>query len=107
MSPAPPKSSPAPAAASPPVSDKKKKAEGPKLPVAEKTPRQTKRKKSLDTELLPDEEKRTSKRSRAPTAVYAAEDPDMAQILKTIKKQEEEEAKKGGDKSSAAAVKPE
>ena len=58
-----------------------------------KTPRQTKRKKSQEVEPLPDDEKRTSKRSRAPPEVYKSHDPEMDHILKTIKKQEEEEKK--------------
>ena len=36
---------------------------------------------------------RSSKRSRAPPAVYAPQDPEMEQIIKSIKKQEEEERK--------------
>ena len=77
----------------------KKKAEGHKIPVAEKTPRQTtKRKKSVETDLQPE---RTSKRSRAPPDVFKASDPEMDHILKTIKKQEDEAAKKGPDKTTA------
>jgi hypothetical protein len=78
----------------------KKKADGPKIPVAEKTPRQTtKRKKSVETEkdIQPE---RTSKRSRAPPDVFKASDPEMDHILKTIKKQEDEAAKKGSDKTT-------
>merc|ERR1712045_887650 len=79
----------------------KKKVDGPKIPVAEKTPRQTtKRKKSLETDTN-DDEKRTSKRSRAPPDVFKAADPEMDHILKTIKKQEEEAAKKVSDKTVA------
>ena len=37
---------------------------------------------------------RLSKRARAPPTIYEAPDPEMAQILKTIKKQEEEEGKR-------------
>ena len=80
----------------------KKKADGPKIPVAEKTPRQTtKRKKSIETDkdILPE---RTSKRSRAPPDVFKASDPEMDHILKTIKKQEDEAAKKGSDKTTPA-----
>ena len=76
-----------------PSGKKKKIAGGPKIPVAEKTPRQPKRKESQELEPLGDEEKRTSKRSRAPPEVYMSPDPEMAHILKTIKKQEEEEKK--------------
>merc|ERR1712106_1000208 len=74
----------------------RRSSDGPKVPVAEKTPRQKKRKKELETEAVPDEEKRLSKRARAPPAVYESPDPEMAQILKTIKKQEEEEKRAAG-----------
>jgi len=57
----------------------------------EKPGRQKKRKKEPETEPLPEEERRGSKRARAPPTVYESPDPEMAQILKTIKKQEEEE----------------
>ncbi len=36
---------------------------------------------------------RSSKRSRVPPAVYTPQDPEMEQIIKSIKKQEEEEKK--------------
>jgi len=64
---------------------------GPKIPVAEKTPRQKKRKASQEVTAQPEDEKRLSKRSRAPPAIYESPDPEMAQILKTIKRQEEED----------------
>merc|ERR1719483_1246598 len=64
--------------------------------VADKSPRQKKRKKEPEAETLPDEERRGSKRARAPPTVYESPDPEMAQILKTIKKQEEEEKKAAG-----------
>merc|ERR1712106_1100057 len=64
--------------------------------VADKSPRQKKRKKETEAETLPDEERRGSKRARAPPTVYESPDPEMAQILKTIKKQEEEEKKAAG-----------
>jgi len=65
---------------------------GPKVPVAEKTPRQTKRKKDIFDEESEEtgEGKRLSKRARAPPAVYESPDPEMSQILKTIKKMETE-----------------
>ena len=44
--------------------------------------------KSVDFDILL---YRLSKRARAPPTIYESPDPDMAQILKTIKKQEEEE----------------
>lgn len=69
----------------------KKAPEGPKVPVAEKTPRQKKRKASQEVAPLPDDEKRLSKRARAPPTIYESPDPEMTQILKTIKKQEEED----------------
>jgi len=68
-----------------------KAPEGPKVPVAEKTPRQKKRKASQEVAPLPDDEKRLSKRARAPPTIYESPDPEMTQILKTIKKQEEED----------------
>jgi hypothetical protein len=43
----------------------------------------------LDIENCP----RSSKRSRVPPAVYTPQDPEMEQIIKSIKKQEEEEKK--------------
>jgi len=52
-----------------------------------------KRKKEVETDVVPDEERRGSKRVRAPPSVYESPDPEMVQILKTIKKQEEEEKK--------------
>lgn len=85
----------------------KKVVEGPKIPVAEKTPRQTKRKKSQEVDPLPEEEVRSSKRSRVPPAVYTSPDPEMAQILKTIKKQEEEGKKKPPVKSGGGKIKVE
>lgn len=36
---------------------------------------------------------RSSKRARVPTVIYESQDPEMDQIMKTIKKQEEEEKK--------------
>ena len=36
---------------------------------------------------------RSSKRARVPTVIYESQDPEMDQIIKTIKKQEEEEKK--------------
>lgn len=57
----------------------------------DKSVRQKKRKKEPENEALPEEERRGSKRARAPPTVYESPDPEMAQILKTIKKQEEEE----------------
>merc|ERR1712226_322630 len=64
---------------------------GPKIPVAEKSPRQKKRKASQEVTPLPDDEKRLSKRARAPPTIYESPDPEMTQILKTIKRQEEED----------------
>jgi len=78
------------------ISEARSSSDGLKVPMAEKTPRQKKRKKDQETESVPDEEKRLSKRARAPPAVYESPDPEMAQILKTIKKQEEEEKRAAG-----------
>ena len=76
------------------------------MPVAEKVARQKKRKASQDVPPVGDDEKRwcnyvgtvlivlstrLSKRARAPPAIYESPDPDMAQILETIKKQEEKD----------------
>lgn len=66
----------------------------------EKSARQKKRKKEPETEPLPEEERRGSKRARAPPTVYESPDPEMAQILKTIKKQEEEEKRAFNVKNS-------
>lgn len=79
---------------------KSSEAQGPKVPVAEKTPRQTKRKKELQ-DLEPGdagEATRLSKRARAPPSVYEAPDPEMDQILKSIKKME---ADKSDSKSAS------
>eukprot|EP00092_Neocalanus_flemingeri_P022403 GFUD01024296.1.p1 GENE.GFUD01024296.1~~GFUD01024296.1.p1 ORF type:complete len:806 (+),score=315.96 GFUD01024296.1:321-2738(+) len=77
----------------------RRSSDGPKVPVAEKTPRQKKRKKEQESEVVPDEEKRLSKRARAPPAVYESPDPEMARLLKTIKKQEDEERRAAGKTS--------
>jgi len=64
--------------------------------AADKSARQKKRKKEPETEAVPEDERRGSKRARAPPTVYESPDPEMAQILKTIKKQEEEEKRTAG-----------
>merc|ERR1719422_141186 len=80
--------------------------EGPKVPVAEKTPRQKKRKASQEVAPLPDDEKRLSKRARAPPTIYESPDPEMTQILKTIKKQEEEDKRSATSTSDKEDEKP-
>ena len=101
------------------------------MPVAEKTPRQKKRKASQEVAPLPDDEKRwtpqtllkqtrqkpspfpkitfvprLSKRARAPPTIYESPDPEMTQILKTIKKQEEEDKRSATSTSDKEDEKP-
>ena len=110
--------------------------------MAEKTPRQKKRKASQEVAPLPDDEKRwkplkpfkadkaetttlqmfvsaplhffpkiifvprLSKRARAPPTIYESPDPEMTQILKTIKKQEEEDKRSATSTSDKEDEKP-